>query len=86
MKRAPCCRAPGSRPGSCSSGRSDATLICDNMAAQVMREGRVQAVVTGADRIAANGDVANKIGTYGVAVLADGPSDSVLCCRPQQHI
>jgi methylthioribose-1-phosphate isomerase len=47
-----------------------ATLICDNMAAQVMREGRVQAVVVGADRIAANGDTANKIGTYSVAVLA----------------
>lgn len=46
------------------------TVICDNMAAQVMREGRVQAVITGADRIAANGDAANKIGTYGVAVLA----------------
>ena len=46
------------------------TLICDSTAAQVMREGRVQAVITGADRIAANGDVANKIGTYGVAVLA----------------
>ncbi len=48
----------------------DATLICDSMAAHVMREGRVQAVVTGADRIAANGDTANKIGTYGLAVLA----------------
>src|SRR4029079_15650620 len=48
----------------------DCTLICDSMAAQVMREGRVQAVITGADRIAANGDAANKIGTYGVAVLA----------------
>jgi methylthioribose-1-phosphate isomerase len=48
----------------------DVTLICDSMAAQVMREGRVQAVVAGADRIAANGDTANKIGTYGVAVLA----------------
>lgn len=47
-----------------------ATLICDSMAAQVMREGRIQAVVTGADRIAANGDSANKIGTYSVAVLA----------------
>ena len=47
-----------------------ATLICDNMAAQVMREGRIQLVVVGADRIAANGDTANKIGTYGVAVLA----------------
>jgi len=46
------------------------TLICDNMAAQVMKEGRVHAVLVGADRIAANGDAANKIGTYGVAVLA----------------
>ena len=48
----------------------DATLICDSMAAQVLAEGKVQAVVVGADRIAANGDTANKIGTYGVAVLA----------------
>lgn len=48
----------------------DATLICDSMAGQVMREGRVQGVFTGADRIAANGDAANKIGTYSLAVLA----------------
>jgi methylthioribose-1-phosphate isomerase len=48
----------------------DCTLICDSMAAQVMREGKIQAVITGADRIAANGDTANKIGTYGLAVLA----------------
>jgi methylthioribose-1-phosphate isomerase len=48
----------------------ECTLICDSMAAQVMREGRVQAVITGADRIAANGDAANKIGTQGVAILA----------------
>lgn len=48
----------------------DVTLICDNMAAQVMHEGRVQLVVVGADRIAANGDTANKVGTYGLAVLA----------------
>lgn len=48
----------------------DVTLICDNMAAQVMKEGKVQLVVVGADRIAANGDTANKIGTYGVALLA----------------
>jgi methylthioribose-1-phosphate isomerase len=47
-----------------------ATLICDSMAAQVMREGKVQAVIVGADRITANGDTANKIGTYSVAVLA----------------
>ena len=48
----------------------DATLICDSMAAQVMKEGRVSAVITGADRVAANGDSANKIGTYSIAVLA----------------
>ncbi|SFI45310.1 S-methyl-5-thioribose-1-phosphate isomerase [Planctomicrobium piriforme] len=46
------------------------TLICDNMAGWVMKEKRVQAVITGADRIAANGDSANKIGTYSVALLA----------------
>lgn len=46
------------------------TLICDNMAAQVMKEGRIDMVVVGSDRIAANGDAANKIGTYGVAILA----------------
>jgi methylthioribose-1-phosphate isomerase len=48
----------------------DVTVICDNMAAQVMKEGRINAVLVGADRIAANGDSANKIGTYGVAILA----------------
>ncbi len=48
----------------------EVTLICDSMAAQVMREGRIQAVITGADRIAANGDVANKIGTYSAAIAA----------------
>lgn len=46
------------------------TLICDNMAASVMAQGKVDAVIVGADRIAANGDTANKIGTYGVALLA----------------
>lgn len=46
------------------------TLICDNMAASLMAQGAIDAVIVGADRIAANGDTANKIGTYGVAVLA----------------
>ena len=46
------------------------TLITDNMAGQVMKEGRVQRVIVGADRIAANGDTANKIGTYSLAILA----------------
>lgn len=46
------------------------TLICDNMASRLMAEGKVQAVLVGCDRIAANGDTANKIGTSGVAILA----------------
>src|SRR5215475_15894101 len=46
------------------------TLITDNMAGHFMNRGKVDLVVVGADRIAANGDVANKIGTYSVAVLA----------------
>jgi methylthioribose-1-phosphate isomerase len=48
----------------------DVTLICDSAAASVMREGRVQCAVVGADRVALNGDVANKVGTYPLAVLA----------------
>jgi len=48
----------------------DVTLICDNMAAHVMKMKTINAVMVGADRIAANGDTANKIGTYGLAVLA----------------
>jgi methylthioribose-1-phosphate isomerase len=48
----------------------DVTLICDNMAGAVMSKGWIQAVIVGTDRVAANGDVANKIGTYSVAVLA----------------
>jgi len=48
----------------------DVTLICDNMAASVMKKGWIQAVIVGTDRVAANGDVANKIGTYGIALLA----------------
>jgi methylthioribose-1-phosphate isomerase len=63
-----------------------ATLITDSMAGYLMREGKVDAVVVGCDRVAANGDVANKIGTYGIAVLAQkhgipfyvaGPTSSI---------
>ncbi len=50
--------------------RIPVTLITDNMAGALMRQGKIQLCVVGADRIAANGDVANKIGTYSVAVLA----------------
>jgi methylthioribose-1-phosphate isomerase len=48
----------------------EAVLVCDNMAASLMQAGRVDAVITGADRIVANGDAANKIGTLGVSILA----------------
>lgn len=48
----------------------DVTVICDNMVGALMQGRKIDCVITGADRIAANGDVANKIGTYGVAVLA----------------
>jgi len=48
----------------------DVTLICDNMASMVMKNGWVQACLVGCDRVAANGDTANKIGTSGVAILA----------------
>jgi methylthioribose-1-phosphate isomerase len=50
--------------------RIPTTLITDNMAGHFMKSGRIGCVVVGADRIAANGDVANKVGTYSVAVLA----------------
>lgn len=48
----------------------DVTLICDNMASLVMKQGKINAVLVGTDRIAANGDIANKIGTSGAAILA----------------
>lgn len=48
----------------------DVTLITDNMAAQVMKEGKIDAVIVGCDRVASNGDTANKIGTLGVSILA----------------
>jgi len=48
----------------------DVTLNCDNMAATLMAQGKIDKVIAGADRIAANGDTANKIGTYSLAVLA----------------
>lgn len=48
----------------------DVVVICDNMAGWLMKQGRINAVITGADRIAANGDAANKIGTYSLSILA----------------
>ena len=74
----------------------DVTLICDNMASIVMRNGWIQACFVGCDRIAANGDFANKIGTSGVAILAKhygipvytlGPSSTIdMSCPDGEHI
>ena len=65
-----------------TSAGVDTTVICDNMAATVMSQGLVQAVLVGADRIAANGDVANKIGTHGVAILAKHFGIPFYVCAP----
>jgi methylthioribose-1-phosphate isomerase len=62
------------------------TVICDNMAASLMRAGKIQAVVVGADRIAANGDFANKIGTYNVAILAREHGVPFYCAAPWSTI
>lgn len=59
------------------------TLICDNMAATVMSQGRVQMVLVGCDRVAANGDTANKIGTHGVAILAKHFGIPFYVCGPR---
>jgi methylthioribose-1-phosphate isomerase len=60
----------------------DVTLICDNMASIVMKEGKVQAVLVGCDRVAANGDAANKIGTSGLAILAKHYNIPFYVCAP----
>lgn len=64
----------------------DVTLICDNMASIVMKEGKVQAVLVGCDRVAANGDTANKIGTSGLAVLAKHYGIPFYVCAPLSTI
>ncbi|WP_203363602.1 S-methyl-5-thioribose-1-phosphate isomerase [Bacillus sp. REN10] len=64
----------------------DVTLICDNMASIVMQEGKVQAVLVGCDRVAANGDVANKIGTSGLAILAKHYGIPFYVCAPTSTI
>lgn len=64
----------------------DVTLICDNMAATVMKRGWIQAVLVGCDRVAANGDAANKIGTLGVAILAKRFGIPFYICAPSSTI
>lgn len=64
----------------------DTTVICDNMASQVMKNGWIDAVLVGADRIAANGDTCNKIGTSGVAILAKHYGIPFYVCAPLSTI
>ena len=64
----------------------DVTLICDNMASAVMNQGKIQAVFVGCDRVAMNGDAANKIGTSGVAVLAKYYGIPFYVCAPSSTI
>lgn len=64
----------------------DVTLICDNMASIVMKEGKIQAVLVGCDRVAENGDTANKIGTSGVAILAKHYGIPFYVCAPLSTI
>ncbi|HIJ67056.1 MAG TPA: S-methyl-5-thioribose-1-phosphate isomerase [Planctomycetes bacterium] len=61
----------------------DATLICDNMAGTLMKQGKIKAVITGADRIAANGDTANKIGTFSLSILAKQHNIPFYVAAPQ---
>jgi len=63
----------------------DVTLICDSMAAVVMSKGIIDAVIVGCDRVAANGDTANKIGTYGLAVLAKAHNIPLIEILPPTH-
>lgn len=64
----------------------DVTLICDNMASIVMKQDKIQAVLVGCDRVAANGDAANKIGTSGVAILAKHYKIPFYVCAPLSTI
>ncbi len=78
----------GARLTSCELAASgvDVTVICDNMASAVMKQGLVQAILVGCDRVAANGDTANKIGTSGVAILAKHYNIPFYVCAPLSTI
>jgi len=69
-----------------SSAGLDVTLQCDNMASALMKEGKIQAVFVGCDRVAANGDAANKIGTSGVAIIAKHYGVPFYVCAPSSTI
>ncbi len=78
----------GARLTACelSAAGMDVTLLCDNMASALMASGRIQAVFVGCDRVAANGDTANKIGTSGVAILARHYGIPFYICAPSSTI
>ena len=64
----------------------DTTLLCDNMASSLMKEGKVDIIFVGCDRVAANGDAANKIGTSAVAILAKHYGIPFYVCAPSSTI
>ncbi|MDD2708436.1 MAG: S-methyl-5-thioribose-1-phosphate isomerase [Verrucomicrobiae bacterium] len=78
----------GSRLTACELKRAGVpvTVICDNMAATVMAQGKIDVVIVGADRIVANGDFANKIGTYGLAILAREHGIPFYCAAPASTV
>lgn len=69
-----------------SSAGLDVTLQCDNMVSSLMKEGKINAVFVGCDRVAANGDAANKIGTSGVAIIAKHYGIPFYVCAPSSTI
>jgi methylthioribose-1-phosphate isomerase len=69
-----------------SSAGLDVTLLCDNMVSSIMRQGKINAVLVGCDRVAANGDVANKIGTSVVAAIAKRYGVPFYVCAPTSTI
>ena len=64
----------------------DTTLLCDNMASSLMKSGKVDIIFVGCDRVARNGDAANKIGTSGVAILAAHYGIPFYVCAPSSTI
>ena len=84
-RRGRCSRAPASPRGSSKTASIPHSVIADSAAASLMAAGEVECVITGADRIAANGDTANKIGTYSLAVLASHHGIPFYVVAPDDH-
>ena len=86
MKRVPACKGPLSLPGNWVVSGVPCTVIVDGASGLLMRRGEVDAVLVGCDRVAANGDVANKIGTYNLALVAQAHGIPFYVCAPGSSI